>query len=1135
VPLRSVEAATRDDAIAAAREQFGPSARVVGVRRVRSGGVLGFFATERYVAEVAPDVGRPSVPVPAPSRADDLRAALRDAPIDDGAPSDFSSPLSSAAPARARTAAPPRNGAAAWAAEAARSADGPGPAGMPARTAPPARSFGSPSFPDSPFADELPARAAETPVHPAASAPRTTRTDAARVSEIAGLLAAQQAEPEVPTYSRTAAPRASFPRTAPGGPSSSRRDEDAPAPTGRGGDQRSTPADSDVPSPFTAALARMVAGDRDVQQAVREALEWPAGTPAAGKAEPRPGRGRPGPADSSGTSRPARQEEETVGDQVIAPSSAMLETSDLPEASEPMSAPVPQSTSRPVSKPVTPPVSPSVDVPTWAGEPDAAASTSSREEAIAEVLRSALAQGHSDEALAGILRKVLAGVSPQTALTEPEMPVPGTPKVVLADIAVPDVVPPAGPVAEAVVTRVPLPEAAPPAAAYTPPAQPVHTPVFEPAPAMPRYSAPRIEPLPWVPPGQTMWGEPALPSLWDDRTPVPVSTVPASGTADSDVELPAEPVADAATDDAELDAPIWAEVAAQEAAAADQPTLVDEPAEETAPVVEMFETAVAEETAAVEETVLDEAVPEETVLEEAVAEEAVAEDVIAEEVFADEEAVEEVAEEVVAEEVVAEDAVVDEAIADEAITEGNALEESVPEGYAGTEAVAPVADVSLAEEPIAESVAEIEIEAADEPAVEENAAEDAVEEQVQIAEAETEIAQVARLLARTASDLAPMMSLDATTVMPPLSLLPPLPSGRGRGRPPVPPAPSRSSASRPVTPPAPRAPEPPVEETASAEPDVAAESALAAAPGAPEAADITTSTPQETEAPLILPPATRLLATVTRLPVAPLMATPELPELPENLFGSPEPVAPATAEASVTGPEAPVEAPVDAIGDVAARLESLGIPARLLGPAFSQDVAQHGTYAALTRALALRLPQAPELPNGAGEVLFVVGPGVETLRAARTLATTLRLDPHQVQWATRGDLAGLAPEGSRITTIDAAIQRRQDAASAGSVTIVAVDAALRTDAYWMAQMTAIWAPLAVWAVVDATRKPEDLGPWIGGLPQVDALIVQDTDVSADPAAVLRVVDVPVAILDGVRATPHRWASLLCERLENTTA
>jgi hypothetical protein len=70
----------------------------------------------------------------------------------------------------------------------------------------------------------------------------------------------------------------------------------------------------------------------------------------------------------------------------------------------------------------------------------------------------------------------------------------------------------------------------------------------------------------------------------------------------------------------------------------------------------------------------------------------------------------------------------------------------------------------------------------------------------------------------------------------------------------------------------------------------------------------------------------------------------------------------------------------------------------------------------------------------------------------------------------------------------------------------------------------------VWAVADATRKPEDLAGWLGALPRVDALVLQDTDLSADPAAVLAL-DVPVAVLDGVRATPHRWASLLCERSE----
>ncbi|MCW2510922.1 MAG: hypothetical protein JWP68_4070, partial [Modestobacter sp.] len=56
MPSQSVEAATRDEAIAAAREQFGPTARVVGVRRIRSGGMFGFFTNERYIAEV--EVGK---------------------------------------------------------------------------------------------------------------------------------------------------------------------------------------------------------------------------------------------------------------------------------------------------------------------------------------------------------------------------------------------------------------------------------------------------------------------------------------------------------------------------------------------------------------------------------------------------------------------------------------------------------------------------------------------------------------------------------------------------------------------------------------------------------------------------------------------------------------------------------------------------------------------------------------------------------------------------------------------------------------------------------------------------------------------------------------------------------------------
>ena len=56
-------------------------------------------------------------------------------------------------------------------------------------------------------------------------------------------------------------------------------------------------------------------------------------------------------------------------------------------------------------------------------------------------------------------------------------------------------------------------------------------------------------------------------------------------------------------------------------------------------------------------------------------------------------------------------------------------------------------------------------------------------------------------------------------------------------------------------------------------------------------------------------------------------------------------------------------------------------------------------------------------------------------------------------------------DGDRVTTVGAAMNRRDEAAVAGTVTIVAVDAPMRADSYWTAQMLATWSPVAVWAVV----------------------------------------------------------------------
>jgi hypothetical protein len=1077
VPLRSVEAATRDDAIAAAREQFGPSARVVGVRRVRSGGVLGFFATERYVAEVANDpAGRPAVPVPASGRPG---AGERSAEPSTGY---TSSPLSAAAPAtaapssaggRARAAAPARNGAAAWAAAASASE----PAGSPAAA-------------------------------PASS----SRADEERVSELAGLLGLESAPaaplPGASLYGRTSFPRVSSTRPAafPVAAVDDDEDDDSPFVEDYIASRpvlsiEDTPA---APSPFTAALARMVSGDRDVREAVEHALEKPVVMRSRSDAEPWPSRsGSLRSEDTSVPSPAARQEEETVGDQVIAP----------PSTDAPLTA----------------------ELPNWAVEPEVAGGGSPREEAIAEVLRSALAQGHSDEALAGILRKVLAGASPQTAFSEPAtVPEP-------VGSAVPEVpAPEPAPLAEVAPTRPEFPAPAtmslamalaaagitasePAPAVEEIPAAVVASPTFEateaapaaeepeaaldavdeaplyeapafedPAYEEPVYEAPAFELAP-VPaasaatsylPSTSIWGT-ATDSIWGGSS---IDSIWGGGTA-SEIPLWADPGTKRTSSVSASDSPIWDAVARHELPPAD-------------------------------------GTGESAVLE--------------------------------AQQSAAEDLPVFETMAMPVV-------ETATDDVPSLDAAAEVEELSGAQ-------VDSEV-APDTEATQNTGVAEAIETDVrESCAAEDEVAVLAPVLARTASDPAPM-SLDATTVMPPLSLLPPLPGSRGRGRPPVPP-----STSRPRTPAA--HPQAPSVSTPPAEPE---------APAAP-VAPATTAKPAAR-------PATSPLATVTRLPVAPLMATPETPEMPD-LFAEvrgdepvmPDPVAvepvavepavaepvaaaplvaepvvaalvvadpaaaePAprqeaqqTADREITGPRttrtetarprtAPPTALPSAPGSVASQLETLGVPGHLLGSGFAADVQTHGIYAALTRALGLRLPQAPELPTGAGEVLFVVGPGVETLRAARSLAASLRLDPDRVQWATRGDLAGLAPKGSRVTTVDTALDRCQDVTHAGTVTIVAVDAPMRTDAYWMAQMLAIWSPVAVWAVVEATRKPEDLEPWIDGLPRVDALMVQDTDLSADPAAVLRRVATPVALLDGIRATPHRWASLLCERLEGVKA
>ena len=294
--------------------------------------------------------------------------------------------------------------------------------------------------------------------------------------------------------------------------------------------------------------------------------------------------------------------------------------------------------------------------------------------------------------------------------------------------------------------------------------------------------------------------------------------------------------------------------------------------------------------------------------------------------------------------------------------------------------------VRVQESAIAESMVE-EIHAR------ESSAEEAVSEEPAVEAAPEELAPV---LARTASDPAPMMSFDSTTVMPPLSLLPPLPGLAGRGgRPPVPPSPSRRAGVR-------RRPSRPA--------------GVVDRRPAPAGRRPFRTTSAALVAPVRLvagdrDPAARRTADgqpggARRCPAC--STTSRMRAGRRGRAGRPPSLMPRRTEPA--GTASPADAP-STPGTVGAQLE-LRLRRRARRRRSRPTSRQLGTYAALTRASASACRRRPELPNGAGEVLFVVGPGVETLRAARSLAASLRLDPDRVQWATRATWPASRPRAA---------------------------------------------------------------------------------------------------------------------------
>lgn len=287
-------------------------------------------------------------------------------------------------------------------------------------------------------------------------------------------------------------------------------------------------------------------------------------------------------------------------------------------------------------------------------------------------------------------------------------------------------------------------------------------------------------------------------------------------------------------------------------------------------------------------------------------------------------------------------------------------------------------------------------------------------------------------------------------------------------------------------------------------------SAVPAAPATP-----TLSTEQASFQDLVLRLAKEATPTVTR-PILP--TTPDVAPVAPAPLPAPAPLAVTTA-APVPAPAVAPETTVERVA-----LDRLGLPA-----GFTVDLATESPDQAVLRALQA-LPRAEALPTAAGSVVAVVGPRDEALALARSLADELGLDPATVVLAADDDHGSDLAPGCLLPSIEAIAEARWSARYQPRPAVVAVASPVeRSTSSWVRRALEALDPSATWAVVDAGRKPEDVLDWSERIGGVDAVAVGGVDRTASPASILGT-GLPVARIDGRRATPALWAAILTERL-----
>ncbi len=200
-------------------------------------------------------------------------------------------------------------------------------------------------------------------------------------------------------------------------------------------------------------------------------------------------------------------------------------------------------------------------------------------------------------------------------------------------------------------------------------------------------------------------------------------------------------------------------------------------------------------------------------------------------------------------------------------------------------------------------------------------------------------------------------------------------------------------------------------------------------------------------------------------------------------------------------------------------------PAPLVPTAVPPQVARAQPAPLVTAPIAA--PAALPLPRKPGRLIAVIGPPGAVWAAARAVAGAVGVDLRSVVIAApRDSIAPPARPGRRISAVSAVRRNRPQWLRAPRPVVVAVETPLGDGpaTAWARDVLDELQPTVRVAAVSATMRTVDAGRWIRAVGGAGALAVMDATATDDPSDVLRL-GIPVAVVDGQRATPRRLAAL----------